>query len=317
MKNKKKGKKGQKKQTVIPDSGPERKGIIVAHHGVAVDVLFDSGDRQVIRVKRKSGHVIGDDVLVRGEILTRLPRRTELNRRDSRGSIRIVGANLDVLCIVVSSLPLPTPGYIDQAIVAAREADLLPVLVINKCDLKDAEKFITDIKTTYTGIIDIFIMSALTGEGLDALETFLGKEEYRSFFVGITGVGKSSLLNAICPTVDLRVGELYEAGKRGCNTTTVSTLHSLKGGGELVDTPGFNEFGLVEISADDLAGHFPGFEEAMKNTCRFRDCRHKTEPGCAVSDLVESGSISEERYTTYLELLDQIEAGDSRFRTRR
>jgi len=317
LKVKKKGNSKQKKKIVASDNLPERTGVIVAHHGVAVDVLFDSGERQVIRVKRKSGHVVGDNVSLRGEVLTRLQRRTELNRRDSRGSIRIVGANLDVLCIVVSPLPSPTPGYIDQAIVAAREADLLPVLVINKCDLQDSEHFITSLNNTYTGIMDVFVMSALTGKGLDALEAFLGNASYRSFFVGITGVGKSSLLNAICPALDLRVGELYEAGKRGCNTTTVSTLHSLKGGGELVDTPGFNEFGLVEISAENLAGHFPGFEEAMENTCRFRNCRHRTEPGCAVSELVASGNIPHERYKTYLDILDQIEAGDARFRSRR
>ncbi len=317
MKNKKKGNKGQKKHTVTQDSGPERKGTIVAHHGVAVDVLFESGDRQIIRVKRKSGHVIGDNVLIRNEILTRLPRRTELNRRNSRGSVRIVGANLDVLCIVVSPLPLPTPGYIDQAIVAARQAELKPVLIINKCDLENFEEFKTDISGTYAGIIDIFELSALTGDGLNEFETFLGSEGYRSFFVGITGVGKSSLLNAICPALDLRVGELYEAGKRGCNTTTVSTLHALKGGGELVDTPGFNEFGLVDISKENLAEHFPGFEGAMESPCRFRNCQHRTEPGCAVSELVDSGSITKERYTNYIEILDQIEAGDDRFRARR
>ncbi|MCF6248625.1 MAG: ribosome small subunit-dependent GTPase A, partial [Desulfobacula sp.] len=286
------------------------------HHGMAVDILFESGERRMIKVKRREGHVVGDNVVVQDQHLIRLPRRTELCRKDSRGSVRVVGANLDVLCVVVSPMPLPTPGYIDQAIVAARQADLTPVLVINKQDLDGTRTFVENLNTTYGRIVDIFIVSAVTGKGLDALELFLGKG-FRSFFVGITGVGKSSLLNAICPALDLRVGELYEAGSRGCNTTTVSTLHSLPRGGELVDTPGFNEFGLVDISADDLAGYFPGFEDAMKESCHFRDCRHRTEPGCAVSSLVESNKIARERYTTYLEILDQIEAGEARFRTRR
>ncbi len=298
------------------DSARDRKGVVVAHHGVAVDILFESGERQVIRVKRNSGHVVGDNVVIRGEVLKRLSRRTELRRRDSRGSIRIVGANLDVLGIVVSPLPSPTPGYIDQAIVAARESRLTPVLVINKSDLEDSEEFISELTVTYTGIVDVFVMSALTGEGIGALEEFLS-QGLRSFFVGISGVGKSSLLNTICPTLDLRIGELYEAGKRGCNTTTVSTLHSLAGGGELVDTPGFNEFGLVKLSPEDLAEYFPGFEQAMESSCRFRNCRHRTEPDCAVSELVENGTISEERYTTYLYILDQLEAGEGRFRNRR
>lgn len=287
-------------------SAMDLKGVIVAHHGVAVDVLFESSERRVVRVKRNSGHVVGDDVVVRDEILTRLPRRTELRRKDARGSVRMVGANLDVLGVVVSSLPLPPPGYIDQAIVAAREAGLIPLLVINKCDLENAKEFAEKLTATYGKALDIFLLSAVTGEGLGALEAFLG-QGLRSFFVGITGVGKSSLLNAICPALDLRVGELYEAGNRGCNTTTVSTLHSLPKGGELVDTPGFNDFGLVDISADDLAGHFPGFENAMESPCRFRDCRHRTEPGCAVSQLVRGGTIPEERYATYLEILDMLE----------
>jgi ribosome biogenesis GTPase len=309
-------KNGQGHNRKNPDEAPGRKGIIIAHHGVAVDILFESGENELIRVKRNSGHVVGDDVIVRGEVLSRLPRKTELRRKDSRGSIRIVGANLDVLCIVVAHLPSPTPGYIDQAIVAARESDLTPVLVINKCDLEDANIFIADLTATYEKSLAIFVMSAATGEGLTALEQYLG-QGLRSFFVGITGVGKSSLLNAICPAIDLRVGDLYEAGNRGCNTTTVSTLHSLAGGGELVDTPGFNEFGLVDISADDLAGHFPGFEKALESHCRFRNCRHRTEPGCAVSERVKSGDIPEERYANYLAILDQLEAGDARFNTRR
>ena len=310
---------GKKKET--SSSAPDQKGVIVAHHGIAVDILFESGERRMVKIKRRAGHVVGDNVVVQDHRLTRLPRRTELRRRDSRGSVRIVGANLDVLCVVVAQLPSPTPGYIDQAIVTAREADLIPVLVINKGDLEKSEEFFARLTAIYAGIVDIFAVSAVTGEGLDALESFMGQgfmgQGFRSFFVGITGVGKSSLLNTICPALDLRVGELFEAGNRGCNTTTVSTLHTLKSGGELVDTPGFNEFGLVDISAQDLAGYFPGFEQAMESTCRFRDCRHRTEPGCAVSKLLLEGKISQERYTTYLEILDQLEAGEGRFKTRR
>ncbi len=142
MKTKKKKNSGPIKK----DSGtPGQKGIIVAHHGIAVDVLFESGPQQLVKVKRRSGHVVGDNVTVKNQRLTRLDRRTTLCRRDSRGSVRIVGANLDVLGIVVSPMPLPTPGYIDQAIVAARQADLTPVLVINKGDLDRAQEFAKDL----------------------------------------------------------------------------------------------------------------------------------------------------------------------------
>lgn len=294
----------------------EQKGLIVAHHGIAVDILFEFGERRKVKVKRRSGHVVGDNVSVTNHRLSRLPRRTALNRRDSRGSVRIIGANLDILGVVVSCLPLPSPGYVDQAIISARQADLTPLLVINKADLDGTNTFIAQMREIYAGILNIFVVSATTGQGLDALQGFLG-QGLRGFFVGVSGVGKSSLLNALCPELDLKVGQIYEAGKRGCNATTVSTLHMLPGGGELVDTPGFNEFGLVEIATDDLAEIFPGFEPLDPGACRFRNCRHRSEPGCALSDMVESKQITPERYSAYLNVLDQIEAGDTRFRNRR
>jgi ribosome biogenesis GTPase len=123
-------------------------------------------------------------------------------------------------------------------------------------------------------------------------------------------------MNALCPDLFLRVGKLNDYTGHGCNTTTVSTLHALAGGGELIDTPGFQDFGLVDISAQDLASHFPGFEHALEETCRFRNCRHRSEPGCAVIDLVAQGLISAERYGIYLEILGEVEASEIEARRR-
>jgi len=265
-------------------SDPGRPGVIVAHHGVSVEVLFSGGERAMVRVKRSSGHVVGDDVLVRGEVLQRLPRRTELRRRDAMRGIHLVGANLDVLGIVVASSPLPPAGFIDRAIVAARAAELDPFLVINKCDLEMAADAVATLQGIYGRSVMVFPLSAATGAGLTPLRAFLGTG-HRGAFVGTTGVGKSSLLNALCPEIDLKVGALNVLNYRGCNTTTVSTLHALPDGGELVDTPGFQDFGLVDISMQDLAAHYPGFEETRHLTCRFRNCRHsRYRAGCTGQD---------------------------------
>lgn len=288
-------------------------GLIVAHHGISVEILFDSGQRRMVRVKRNSGHVVGDSVIVTGEVLKRLPRRTELQRRDARGGVHLVAANLDVLGIVVA--PLSPGGFIDRAIVAAQSAQLQPFLVVNKCDLDDTAVLLEDLKRTYGGSVPIFPISAVTGSGLAPLEKFLS-EGHRGAFVGTTGVGKSSLLNALCPDIDLKVGSLSDYNSMGRHTTTVSTLHALAGGGELVDTPGFRDFGLVDITVEELAEYFPGFEAHRDVSCKFRNCRHRTEPGCAVLELVKQGQILSERYSTYMEILTEVESLQAAARSR-
>jgi ribosome biogenesis GTPase / thiamine phosphate phosphatase len=293
----------------VPESlyaEPAREGLLIAHHGVAVEVLFADGEQRLVRIKRRSGHVVGDAVLVRGEVLERLPRRTELRRQDAAGKVHLVGANLDVLGVVISPSPLPPSGFVDRAVVAARAAQLLPFLVVNKCDLPTAEAVLALLADTYGDAIPVFPVSAVTGEGLPLLRQFLG-EGHRGAFVGTTGVGKSSLLNALCPESDLRVGALNDFTGKGRHTTTVSTLHALTGGGELIDTPGFQDFGLVDISAQDFADYFPGFEKIRDVRCRFRNCRHRFEPGCAVMELVAKGELRAERYDTYLTLLSAVE----------
>jgi ribosome biogenesis GTPase len=288
-------------------------GLIVAHHGISVEVLFENGTRRMVRVKRNSGHVVGDNVVVTGEVLKRLPRRTELQRRDARGGIHLVGANLDVLGIVVA--PQSPGGFIDRAIVAARSAALQPFLVVNKCDLGGTAELLAELTRLYGASVPIFPLSAATQSGLAPLEKFLS-EGHRGAFVGTTGVGKSSLLNALCPEIDLKVGALSAYNSMGRHTTTVSTLHALAGGGELVDTPGFRDFGLVDITVEELAEYFPGFEDHRDVTCKFRNCRHRTEPECAVLALVERGRIPAERYTTYMEILTEVESLQTAARSR-
>jgi len=286
-------------------------GTIVAHYGVAVDVRFDnSEEQQMIRVKRNSGHVVGDRVTVSEEVLERLPRTTELSRRDARGGIHLVGANLDIIAIVTACEPIPLPGFIDRGVVAARAAGLTPLLVINKADLACAAEYQRELQEKYDESLTIFQTSAMQEHGIDALTTFFadGPDGHRGIFVGPTGVGKSSILNAMLPELNLQTGEIHESKKRGRHTTTVSTLHQLASGGELIDSPGFSDFGLVDITVNQLAYYFPGFESAMEHPCYFRDCKHQEEPGCTVLELLAEKTIRQERYETYLQILTEVEA---------
>ncbi len=288
-----------------------KEGVIVAHYGVAVDVLFSEDNAcSMIRVKRNSGHVVGDMVTIKEDVLTRLERKSELSRMDARGGIHIVGANLDVLCIVVSCEPLPPPGFIDRAIVSARASNLRPVLILNKSDLACFTKYQETVQPIYQESLTIFALSAEDGSGLETLSAFFS-EGHRGVFVGPTGVGKSSILNSLLPEIHLTTGEISETKKRGRNTTTVSTLHHLRDGGELIDSPGFNDFGLVDISAAQLSAYFPGFEKAGMDACRFRDCKHREEPGCKVKELAEQNQIDKARYTIYLKMLSEVEALDT------
>ena len=302
-----------RKNLTSPGTDQAGSGLITAHHGVEVEVAFTTGKRRMVRVKRNSGHVVGDDVEVTGEILRRLPRRTELRRRDARGGIHLVAANLDVLGIV-AAVDSPS-GFIDRAIVAARVAQLQPFVVVNKCDLPETAPLLDELRRIYAGSVPVFAISTKSRTGLAPLQAFLN-EGHRGVFVGFSGVGKSSLLNALCPEIDLKVGKVSEYKSLGRQTTTVATLHALPGGGELVDTPGFRDFGLVEILVEELATHFPGFEEHGEVICRFRNCRHRTEPGCAVISLVDQGLIAVDRYSMYLELLGEVEADQSEARSR-
>lgn len=297
----------------LSEADPVCDGMIVAHHGVAVEVAFENGRRRMVRVKRNSGHVVGDSVTVTGGVLKQMPRRTELRRRDARGGIHLVAANLDVLGIVVAHQS--PAGFIDRAIVAARVAELQPFVVVNKCDLADTSELLDLLQSTYARSVRFFAISAANRTGLQPLLEFLNLG-HRGVFVGSSGVGKSSLLNALCPEIELKVGKVSDYKNQGRHTTTVSTLHRLTGGGELVDTPGFREFGLVDITAEELATHFPGFEEHGDTICRFRNCRHRTEPGCAVIRLVEQGSIPSERYATYLEILGEVESDQAETRSK-
>lgn len=282
-------------------AGAPAHAVIVTHLGVAVEVDFDDGTRRRVRVPRKSGFVVGDSVLVEDDRLALEPRRTELRRRSPGGGIHVVAANLDALCVVAAVDPPARAGLVDRASIAARAAGVEPALVVNKADLPDPTGVVEAMRARAAGEMPVFVVSAHSGAGLEALRAFIA-DKGRAALVGPSGVGKSSLLNQLVPEAALATRALSGATGAGRHTTTASTLHRLAGGGELVDTPGVREYGLVEIPPADLAAYFPGFA-VVEEGCRFRDCLHESEPGCAVRRAVDEGRVLTERYQAYLALL--------------
>lgn len=256
-----------------------------------------------MRVPRRSGYVVGDAVEVFGERLGLVPRRTQLLRRSPGGGIHVVAANLDLLAVVAAVDPPARAGLVDRAAVAARAGGIEPILVLNKIDLPSGNDVLREAEARVAGEFPVLAVSARSGAGLEALAACIARHG-RAAFVGSSGVGKSSLMNQLAG-IDLATRTLSQATGGGRHTTSVSTLHRLPTGGELVDTPGVREFGLVDVTPEDLARFFPGFC-VVTDACRFRDCRHAEEPGCAIRAAVDDARIPMPRYIAYRTLLDEL-----------
>ncbi len=292
-----------------PDGG--EKGLVVAHHGVAVLVRFETGEERQVWLRPAQRAVVGDRVRVGGSRLAVEPAHGVLRRRDPRGRERTIATNLDLLGIVIAPEPREPPGYIDRGFVIARSAGIDPILVMNKTDLDEGDVLATRLTEIYGPSAAVLCVSADRREGLDSVFEALAGGRLGAL-VGPSGVGKSSLLNALVPDLDLRVSELNRGSRKGRHTTTTATLHELPRGGFLVDTAGFKDFIAVDVTAREAAQAFPGFEEALLEGCRFRDCVHKTEPDCGVLAGVAAGTISERRHHAYLQLLAELESPGGR-----
>lgn len=294
------------------DLGPEQHGLIITHYGMQVVVEATEGEnkgqQQRCHFRSNLGSLVtGDKVVWRagnplGVVVAVLPRSSALQRPDPHGDMKTVAANIDRIIIVVAPYPEPHANLIDRYLVAANAIDIEPVLLINKTDRIDdlTRDKINYLEKTYRDLgYKVLMVSTKNGTGLEEFREYL--THYTSVFVGQSGVGKSSLVNALLPESNLRVGDLSER-QQGTHTTTSATLLHFPGGGHLIDSPGIREFGLWHMDEADVLEGFIEFRPFLGH-CKFRDCSHRHEPSCAILTALENGKISATRMDSYRYIL--------------
>ncbi len=288
-------------------------GRVIAHLGQSLLIEDDQG--QIARCKKRTRleqPAVGDNVEwirteeAAGRVEKILERRSLLSRPAKNGSVRPVAANLDQIVVILAVKPSIDALLLDQYLIVCELQGIAPLIVLNKVDLLDkASRLETDaLIKVYRGLgYEIIEVSALKKTGLESLRQRLQGEI--SILVGQSGVGKSSITNALLPDLALQTKVLSTASGLGKHTTTATTLYKLPEGGDIIDSPGVNIFGLANINEKTLAYGYREINEWAEH-CKFSNCLHLKEPKCAVKDKVEEGAISKQRYLRYLKLRDKL-----------
>jgi ribosome biogenesis GTPase len=284
------------KKAQTPESATGGEEALVIGVGPGVCNVRTPTETRICRTKK--GVVVGDRVTVdQHRVLSVLPRRTVLARTDPHNprNERAIAANVDVVVIVASvqSPPLRT-GLIDRYLIAVQNGAMEPVIVVNKIDLLKDDRELDELQAYRDIEAPLVLCSVKDGRGLEELRSLLAAKT--CVFTGHSGVGKSSLVNALLPGLQLKTGEVEE---RGRHTTTVSSLHELPNDTRVIDTPGIREFGLPGVRPEELRHFFPEFAPYALD-CNFNDCTHTHEPVCAVRD------AGLPRYPTYVRIYDSL-----------
>jgi ribosome biogenesis GTPase len=261
---------------------------------------------------------VGDKVEIEKEnetertaLITKIYDRTNyINRQSPRVKHHhhIVAANIDLsLLLATLKEPRTSQGFIDRFLIASEMYHVPSIIVFNKADLfkkKEDEKF-GQLKAMYEQIgYKVFLISVRTNMGIDELK--MEMKDKITLISGHSGVGKSSLLNLIFPELQLKTQDISGWSGKGLHTTTFAEMFDLPWGGSVIDTPGMREFGLVDVTRQELSHYFPEMRERLVN-CQFNNCLHINEPGCAIKQAVADGEINEDRYVSYVNILDSLE----------
>jgi ribosome biogenesis GTPase len=287
----------------------ERHGVVIARFGRQAAVEDPAAPQALVQCHIRANIdslVAGDRVAwcVEGDagvVLAVEPRSSVLQRPDAQGRLRPIAANLDHIVVVLAPEPQPHPTLLDRYLVAAEDAGIDATILLNKSDLADACAHVAPLLAPYAQIgYRVLQASAHASGGMAALGSALSGRT--TAFVGQSGVGKSSLIAALLPAEQLRIGELSGAEVKGRHTTTTARLYHLPLGGVLIDSPGIRDFSLAFLDTARTARGFREFRSYL-GSCRFRDCVHRNEPGCVLREAVARGRVSEARYRSYLQIL--------------
>ena len=298
------------------------KGIITKSTGLWYDVRTETGDVIPCRLRGKfridgnkntNPAVVGDIVVLdlekdnTGSITQIEKRKNYIDRKSTKLSKinHLIAANIDQAFLVVTlKEPRTSLGFIDRFLVACEGFRIPVCIVFNKMDIYSPKeiKKVKELSQLYQSVgYNVLETSVLKNEGLNAIQEMM--KEKVSLFSGHSGVGKSAIINATDPALNLKVGEISKFHSKGKHTTTFAQMFPLSQGGYIIDTPGIKEFGLIQYSKEEIRDYFPEIRE-YNNQCRFNNCCHKNEPNCAVKKAVEEGKIPSSRYLNYLAILE-------------
>lgn len=284
-------------------------GLVVAHLGKGIAVEVDTQTILCQTLRKLDTVVVGDRVKLslsspdQGRIEQILPRRSVLQRPSRDDQVRPVAANLDTIFVVFAAEPECDFLLLDQYLAICENCTIDAALVFNKIDLPHAAAIEQELAYYQAQGYPLFKVSARDNLGLDALQQAL--HDQTSMLAGQSGVGKSSLSNALLPDASLRVNSVSATTRHGRHTTTAATLYHLPFGGDLIDSPGVAIFGLAGLSEGQLAWGFREFQPYIGH-CRFNDCRHVNDKDCAVRLAVDQGHIASNRYQRFLKLRDKM-----------
>jgi ribosome biogenesis GTPase len=299
------------------------RGIVIKSTGSSYMVLCDDGNRYECRLKGKfkiKGLSSTNPLSVGDKVRFELPgdksigsineiedRKNYIVRRSIKLSKRqhIIACNIDQAVIIATlAFPRTSTGFIDRFLVTAEEYHIPAFIIFNKIDLypEDYKMDLAELIKLYEGIgYGCIVTSAVTGEGTEELKALL--KDKINLLVGHSGVGKSALINKMQPGLNIKLGEISQYHLKGQHTTTFAEMHELSFGGFVIDTPGIKELGMIHVKPKEIAGYFPEMR-ALLPECKYYNCVHIHEPGCAVLAALEKGEISSSRYHNYLGMLN-------------